>query len=252
MTKASRQGDAAASGAPGGEWIDLGGGLRGYYARPAGVGPFPCVVIYVEAFGLNAHFERLTERFAGAGFAALTPDLHDGATYAYTDLPGAIGHMKAMQDDAVLARTERTLDFLAARQEADGSAVAVTGFCMGGRLAFLANAALASRFRAASSFYGGGIAPVEAFFGRRPLLDRVGEMQAPIQLWYGTQDPFIRPEEHGRIAEALSRAGKPYTLTVFPGVTHGFFCEDRESYDAAAARRAWRATTEFFRDHLTP
>jgi carboxymethylenebutenolidase len=232
-------------------WVDLGGGLRGYYARPDGEGPFPSVLIYVEAFGLNAHFERLTERFAGAGFAAVTPDLHDGATYDYGDLRAAIEHMKGMDDDGVLARTERALDFLAGRAEADGSAVAVTGFCMGGRLAFLANAALPSRFRAAAAFYGGGIGPVEAFFGRRSLLDRVGEMQAPIQLWYGAEDQFIRPEEHGRIAEALSRAGRQYTMTVFPRVTHGFFCEDRASYDADAARRSWRATTEFFREYLS-
>jgi hypothetical protein len=56
-----------------GEWVELGGGSRGYYARPDGAGPFPSVVIYIEAYGLNAHFQRLTERFADAGFAAVTP-----------------------------------------------------------------------------------------------------------------------------------------------------------------------------------
>ncbi|HEY0096020.1 MAG TPA: dienelactone hydrolase family protein, partial [Archangium sp.] len=92
--------------------------------------------------------------------------------------------------------------------------------------------------------------PVEDAFGRKTLLDRVGEMQGPIQLWYGTEDQFIQPDEHGRIAEALSRAGKQYTLTVFSGVTHGFFCEDRGSYDKEAARRSWRITTAFFHEYL--
>ena len=113
-----------------------------------------------------------------------------------------------------------------------------------------ANAALPSRFKAAAAFYGGGIGPVEDAFGRKPLLDRVGDMQAPMHLWYGTEDQFIQPEEHGRIAEAMSRAGKQYTLTVFPGVTHGFFCEDRASYDKEAARRSWRITTAFFHEYL--
>lgn len=233
-----------------GEWVELGDGLRGYYARPDGAGPFPSVVIYIEAYGLNAHFKRLTERFADAGFAAVTPDLYDGAVYDYADLSNAIAHMKRLDDDTVLARTERALDFLAGREEADWTAVAVIGFCMGGRYAFLANAALSSRFKAAAAFYGGGIGPVEDAFGRKTLLDRVGDMQAPIQLWYGAEDQFILPDEHGRIAEALSRAGKQYTLTVFPRVTHGFFCEDRESYDKEAARRAWRTTTAFFHEYL--
>ncbi|WNG37238.1 dienelactone hydrolase family protein [Archangium violaceum] len=233
-----------------GEWVELGDGLRGYYARPEGAGQFPSVVIYIEAFGLNEHFKRLTERFADAGFATITPDLYDGAVYAYDDLPNALAHLKRMDDNTVLARTEKALDFLAAREEADWTSVAVIGFCMGGRYAFLANAALASRFKAAAAFYGGGIGPVEDAFGRKTLLDRVGDMQAPIQLWYGTEDPFIRPDEHGRIAEALSRAGKQYTLSVFPGATHGFFCEDRESYDKDAARKSWRATTAFFHEYL--
>jgi carboxymethylenebutenolidase len=233
-----------------GEWVELGDGLRGYYARPDGDGPFPCVVIYIEAYGLNAHFKRLTERFADAGFAAVTPDIYDGAVYEYAELPKAIEHLKRMNDDTVLAKTERTLDFLAGRLEADYSSVAVIGFCMGGRYAFLANAALPSRFKAAAAFYGGGIGPAEDVFGRKTLLDRVGDMQAPIQLWYGAEDQFIKPEEHGRIAEALSRAGKQYTLTVFPRVTHGFFCEDRASYDKEAARRSWRATTAFFHEYL--
>jgi carboxymethylenebutenolidase len=233
-----------------GEWVELGDGLRGYYARPDGAGPFPCVVIFIEAYGLNDHFKRLTERFADAGFAAVTPDIYDGAVYDYADLKNAIAHMKRMDDAIVMARTERALDFLAGREETDWTAVGAIGFCMGGRYAFLANAALPSRFKAASAFYGGGIAPAEDPFGRKTLLDRVGDMQAPIQLWYGAEDQFIRPEEHGRIAEAMSRAGRQYTLTVFPGVTHGFFCEDRESYDKDAARRSWRTTLAFFHEYL--
>ncbi|HEX8821475.1 MAG TPA: dienelactone hydrolase family protein, partial [Archangium sp.] len=144
-----------------GEWVELGDGLRGYYARPDGSGPFPSVVIYIEAFGLNAHFKRLTERFADAGFVAVTPDIYGGAVYEYADLPNAIGHLQRMDDDTVLAQTERTLDFLLGREEAAVDAVAVVGFCMGGRYAFLANAALPSRFKAAAAFYGGGIGPVE-------------------------------------------------------------------------------------------
>ena len=232
------------------EWMELGDGLRGYYSRPEGSGPYPSVVIYFEAYGLNAHFKRLTERFAEAGFATVTPDLYDGAVYGYDELPNALAHLKRLDDDTVMAKTARTLDFLAGQMEADYTSVGVIGFCMGGRYAFLANAALASRFKAAAAFYGGGIGPVEDPFGRKTLLDRVGEMEAPIQLWYGTEDKFIQPEEHGRIAEALSRAGKQYTLTVFPRVGHGFFCEDRASYDKEAARRSWRTTTAFFHEYL--
>jgi carboxymethylenebutenolidase len=233
------------------EWIELGDGLRGYYARPDGAGPFPCFVIFIEAYGLNDHFKRVTERFAEAGFVALTPDIYRGRVFDYTDLKGAIGHLKTLGDDVVMAQTAQAIDYLAQRPEADVSALGVTGFCMGGRFAFLANAAHASKLKAAVAFYGGGIGPVQdVIANRKLLLDRVPEMLAPIMLWYGGKDQLIRPDEHARIAEALGNAGKQYTMTVFPDATHGFFCEDRASYNADAADRSWRATLAFLREYL--
>jgi carboxymethylenebutenolidase len=233
-----------------GEWISLGDGSRAYHARPDGTGPFPSVVIFIEAFGLNDHFKRLTQRFAAAGFAAVTPDLYDGAVYSYDDMPAAIGHMQRLSNETALARTEQALAFLEGQPEARTDAVGAIGFCMGGYLTFLANLALPARFEAAASFYGSGIGAPMPLIGRQPLLERVGSMQAPLQLWYGGQDRFIRPDEHGRIAEALSTAGKDFTLTVFAEATHGFFCEDRSSYHEPSAERAWRSVLAFFRDHL--
>ena len=144
---------------PHGQWIDITGELRGYYARPDGDGPHPCVVVYIEAFGVNDHFIRLTERFADAGFATVTPDIYHGTICAYDDLENAIGTLKSMDDNNVMAETKATLSFLASQPEANENAVAVTGFCMGGRFTFLANAALSDRFRAAAAFYGGGDRP---------------------------------------------------------------------------------------------
>jgi carboxymethylenebutenolidase len=233
-----------------GEWISLGDGSRAYHASPDGAGPFPSVVIFIEAFGLNDHFKRLTERFAAEGFAAVTPDLYDGAVYSYDDMPAAIGHIQRLADETVVARTEQALAFLGSRPETRTDAVGAIGFCMGGYFTFLANLALPERFQAAASFYGGGIGSAQGLFGHPPLIDRVGTMRAPLQLWYGGQDRFIQPDEHGRIAEALGKAGKTFSMTVFAEATHGFFCEDRSSYHPASAERAWRGVLAFFRDHL--
>lgn len=233
-----------------GEWVELAAGLRGYYARPDGTGPFPAIVIYMEAFGLNAHIKRLTARLAAAGFAAIAPDTYAGAVYEYTDLPGAVGHMKRLADDAVVAQSQQALDFLRGRPEVRGDAVGALGFCMGGRHAFLVSAALGARFAAAAAFYGGGIASAEGFLGRPNVIDQAAGLQAPLLLFYGGQDQFIRPDEHGRIAASLSLAGKQYTLTVFPRATHGFFCEERSSYNQEAAERSWRATLAFFHEYL--
>ncbi len=62
------------------------------------------------------------------------------------------------------------------------------------------------------------------------------------------QRPF-RTVEHRRIAEAMTAANKRCTMTVFPVVGHGFFREDRESYNAAATQAAWNATLAFFAEN---
>jgi dienelactone hydrolase len=87
------------------------------------------------------------------------------------------------------------------------------------------------------------------FFHRTPSSDEL----AACLIKHGQFRHFLslRPDEHGRIAEALSQAGKQYTLTVFAGATHGFFCEDRSSYNKGASERSWRVTLAFFRDYLS-
>ena len=230
--------------------VDVGGELKAYYGQPEGAGPHPCVVVYIEAFGVNDHFKKLTQRLANEGFATITPDIYDNEIYSYDDLDGAISKLKSLDDDIVMNQTEQCLDWLAGRTEVDTSRAGVAGFCMGGRFTFLANAQLASRFKGAAAFYGGGIGPEEDFVGRKTLLDRVGEMQAPILLWYGSEDQSIQPEELGRIAEAMSEGKREFRMTCFPNVGHGFFCEDRASCDEYAAETSFKQTVEFFRTRL--
>lgn len=236
--------------ATGGDWLDLGDGLRGFYARPAAAGPWPAVVIFIEAFGVNDHFRRLAARFADAGYCALVPDIYHGDVFAYDDMENAIARLREMDDDTVMAETGRALDALAARDEVRSGPVAATGFCMGGRLAFLANAAHAGRIGATVGFYGGGIAPVADRAGRKPLLDRIPEMRAPILLCYGAKDGGILPDEHARIAEALTAANKSYGLRVFADAGHGYFCEDRPVYHPGAAAESWELMLDFFLRHL--
>ena len=101
------------------EWVDVGSGLKAYYGKPAGAGPHPCLVVYIEAFGVNEHFKKLTQRLADEGFATITPDIYGGDTYSYEDLGNAIGKLKTMNDDVVMKQTEQCLDWLSHQSEAD-------------------------------------------------------------------------------------------------------------------------------------
>lgn len=230
---------------PQGRSVMLTDSLKGYYVAPTGKGPFPAVLVLMEAFGLNTHIQDVCDRLAKAGYAALAPDFYDGAIFAYTDVSAAIAKLKTIDDDKAMAQFGSGLDFLAGRAEVAKGQVGTIGFCMGGRLAFLAAIAHPERIKAAVCFYGGGIAANPDMLGRKALLDRVGAIKDPILLLYGADDGLIAADEHERIALALSSQKKRYTLSVFPKAGHGFFCNERESYAPAAAQEAWENSLSF-------
>lgn len=234
-----------------GETLTIAKNLQGYYARPRSKSSVPAVIVLMEAFGLNPNIKSVCDRLAQVGYAALAPDFYHGDVYQYTDLQNAIAKLKTMNDQTVMAEVGQGLDFLAGRKEVVARKIGVMGFCMGGRFTFLANAAHADKFKGAVAFYGGGIADPKDPFGRKPLLDRVGAMQAPIMLVYGTEDKSIAAEEHERIALALSQAKKRYILNVFPNAGHGFLSDRRDSYAPAPAQEAWQMTINFFQRYLT-
>lgn len=104
-------------------------------------------------------------------------------------------------------------------------------------MAFLANSVLS--LHAAVSFYGGGIAP--------GLLDRAAKLQAPQLLIWGGLDKHITPDLRKSVVDALAQQKKVYVNVEFSNADHGFFCDERESYNPVAARQAWALTLEFLR-----
>lgn len=235
-----------------GKTIQIAKGLPGYYVTPTGTGKFPAVIVLMEAFGLNNWCKSICNRLAQSGFAAIAPDFYRGTTYEYTDVAGAIGKLKSLNDDAIMSDVGKSLDFLAGKSEINANGIGVIGFCMGGRYAFLTNAVYPS-IKAAVSFYGGGIdATAGNPLGQKSILDRTPTMQSPIMLVYGSEDQLIAADEHGRVAAALSKAKKRYILNLFPKAGHGFMSDRRENYAPEAAAEAWMMTTGFFSQNLKP
>lgn len=218
------------------------GRLGCHLAAPGGPGPFPAVVVAMEAFGLNRHIETVAERIAGEGYVALAPDFYyrePDRVAGYSDLPKAIALMRKLDDARILGDLRAVLDFLRARPEVRADRIGITGFCMGGRIAFLAACHLP--IQAAAPFYGGGIGG---------LLDRAAGITCPMVLFFAEQDGFIPLAEVERIRARLAEVGAPAEVVVYPGADHGFFCEERPSYQDVAASDSWRRLRELFAAHL--
>ncbi len=233
-----------------GRLVKLDNDLVGYYVAPKTTKPVPAILVMMEAFGLNDSIKSVCDRLAQNGYAALAPDFYHGSVFPYKDMKGAIAKLKSLKDEVVMAEFGKGLEFLNKQKVVSRKGVGVTGFCMGGRLTFLANATYPQQVKAAVSFYGGGIAAKDDLAGRQSLLVQAQKMQAPLMLMYGSEDSYIMAEEHERIALAFSQAKKRYAINVFPGAGHGFMSDRRDSYNPAAATEAWEMTMAFFDRHL--
>jgi carboxymethylenebutenolidase len=220
--------------------------MRAYVARPAGQARAG-LIVFQEAFGVNAHIRDLTERFAGQGYLAVSPELFHrtapGFETGYTDFSVVVPHMKALTDDGLTADARASFEWL--QKEAKGLAIAATGYCMGGRTACLA--AITNPLACAISYYGGGIAPGGMF---PALTDRLKDLKSPMLYFWGGKDGHIGADAVAAVENGMRSAGKPYVNVVFSEADHGFFCDARASYNPAAAAQAWPLTLAFLETHV--
>jgi carboxymethylenebutenolidase len=216
--------------------------MAAYVARPQKVGPHPGLLLFQEAFGVNHHIRSVSDRFAAEGYVVIAPELYHrtappGFEGSYSDFPAVMPHARAVTTETAEADIQSAYDWLRSNDKVTASEISSVGFCMGGRVSFIANSFV--RLRAAVSFYGGGIAP--------GLLDRAAKLEAPSLLIWGGLDKHITAEHRRAVAEALSAEKKIYVNAEFSRADHGFFCDERSAYELHSARQAWALTLEFLR-----
>ena len=215
--------------------------MSAYVAAPAQGAKAPGLLVFQEAFGVNAHIRDVAERFARQGYVSIAPELfhRTGAGFEgdYANFPACMPHMQALTPDGMIADARAAYDWLQKSPRVLPNATACVGYCMGGRASFLANSGLP--LKAAISYYGGGIVPA--------LLPRAADQHGPILFFWGALDTHI-PKEHVRaIVDAMQEAKKTYVNVEFSDANHAFFCDARPAYKETAAKQAWALTLEFLK-----
>jgi len=215
--------------------------MHAYVARPSGAAANSGIIVVQEAFGVNTHIRDVADRCAQLGMVAVAPELFhrtaDGFEGSYGDFDAIRPHMAALTVPGIIADMRAAYQWLREEAGLAPERIAVIGFCMGGRVAYLANAELP--FGAAISFYGGGIAPEH--------LERARTQHGPLLMFWGGKDAHIPAEQYRAVADALTAADALHEQVVFSQADHGFFCDQRASYDPGSARQAWALVLEFLR-----
>ncbi|HEU5047258.1 MAG TPA: dienelactone hydrolase family protein [Rickettsiales bacterium] len=225
--------------------VSDGGQMRMFVVRTgAPVDKAPAVIIFHEAFGVNAHIQETAKRVAALGYTAVAPELFHRTAHGfigdYDNLGKSKPHMDAITHTDLENDIRAAYHWLDADKRIDSKRIAVTGYCFGGKVAFIANSILP--LCAAISYYGSSIPSV--------LSDYADSQRAPLLLFWAGQDKHINTSLQHSIAEVLRKKNKTFRNVEFSNAGHGFFCPERKTYDADAAGEAWAMQAVFMHNHL--
>jgi carboxymethylenebutenolidase len=154
----------------------------------------------------------------------------------------------ALRADEMVGDAGDAVAWLRARPDVRGDRIGAMGFCIGGHMTYLA--ACEHDLRAAASFYGGGIAAPQGPGGQASTIGRSAKLRGRLLCLFGEKDAYIPMEQVEAIRAALSKAGKRFEIVVYPGADHGFFCDQRSTYQEQAATQAWERVKRLFREEL--
>jgi carboxymethylenebutenolidase len=224
--------------------VDQANDMNAYVVSPDNKNSYPAIIVFQEAFGVNDHIKNVAEKISAEGYIVIAPELFHrtappGTTISYTNFDAVRPHISALTIEGLTADIKATYNWLQQDQQVIKNKIGAVGFCLGGRVSFLANATLP--LSAAVSYYGGSI---------QTMTDKAKDLHAPQLFFWGGLDKHILPEHRDTITKALDDAGKEYINTVISYADHGFNCDARTSYNPKAAKEAWAMTLAFFKNDL--
>ncbi|MBW4505235.1 MAG: dienelactone hydrolase family protein [Scytonematopsis contorta HA4267-MV1] len=227
--------------------------IDAYLATPSIEGKFAAVIVVQEIFGVNSHIRDVTERIAKLGYVAIAPAMFHRVApgfdvgYSPEDIQLGVQYMQQTKAGEILSDIEATIAYLKTLPNVKADTIGTIGFCFGGHVAYMA--ATLPDIKATASFYGGGIA-TSSFGGDSPTINRTSEIKGTVYTFFGTRDSSIPQEQNQHIEAELKKHSIDHRVFRYDA-EHGFFCDQRSSYNAQAASDAWEHVIELFQSKLS-
>lgn len=219
--------------------------MRSYVSGPHGAGPFPGLIVIQHAPGVDGFIQTMCDRFAVEGFVALAPELYHREDRNSQDDP--LVKMGRLRDANVVRDVSAAYEHLKGLPEVDAARTGITGFCMGGRVAYLMSTHLRG-LKAIVDFYGGNMF-IAWGEGESPFA-RTSHIEAPLLGLFGEEDTNPSPDDVAKIDAELSRLGKVHEFHSYPNAGHAFMNWEAPRYRKHAADDAWPKCLAWFKRHL--
>ncbi|MCG2576002.1 dienelactone hydrolase family protein [Dechloromonas sp. XY25] len=226
------------------------GDMVTYRAVPAGATKPSVVLVVSEIFGAHEYIRDVCRRLAKLGYCAIAPELfaRQGDPRQIASIPEIQAKITSKTPDAqVLADLDACVAW-AAGKGADTSRLAITGFCWGGRIAWL-YAAHNPGVKAGVAWYGRLVGAASEITPRQPI-ELAGQLKAPVLGLYGGLDAGIPLETIDAMEKALkqgSAAAQASEIHVYDNAPHAFHADYRPSYRKEEAEDGWKKMLAWFR-----
>jgi len=217
-----------------------------YVSVPSGAGPLPAVVVIQHQTGVDEFIQGIAQRLAEAGYVAAAPDLYHRDGPESHDDPRT--RSQRLGDRRVINDVDATVKFLQNHSAVDSKRIGIIGFCMGGRVVYLA-AATNPEFKAAVTFYPGNTGRPWGRDIPSPF-ERTVDMHCPIQGHFGEDDKNPSPEDREKLAAELTKHDKAHEFYAYAGAGHAFMDNTRDSFRPSAEAQAWPRTLAFLSRYL--
>jgi len=213
-----------------------------YVARPAGT-PRGAIIVSQEMFGINPGIRKKADDWAAKGYLAVVPDAfwrQAAGVELDADIPEqfqeALGYFMKHDFDLGIRDIEATIHWI--RREAGVARVGIVGFCLGGKIAYMA--AARTDVDASVAYYGVGI---------DQMLGESHAIANPLLLHVPTADGFVPAEAQKAMHDGLG-SNSHVTIYDYEGLDHGFAAEQGKRRNEAGAQLADKRTDDFFAAHV--
>ncbi len=231
------------------------GTMDTFICHPEEGGPFPAVIMYMDAPGIREELRDMARRIGTVGYFVVLPNLYyrSGREGDYgfdlsrirsddREAKKMFEVMRTLTNAGVVADTRPILDLVRGDDQAAAGPLGCVGYCMSGQFVISVAAAYSDAFAAIASYYGVGII-TEA--EDSPHL-AVGKITGEVYLAFASDDPHVPQSVPDALPEIMSAAGIEHRIEIYPDSEHGFAFPQRPAYNKAAAERHWERMFALF------
>ena len=226
-----------------------------FVCHPDEGGPYPAVIIYMDAPGIREELRDMARRIGTVGYYVVLPNLYYRSgregDYGFDlsrirsddgEREKMFAVMRTLTNQRIIDDSRPMLEFIRNADAASAGPVGCVGYCMSGQFVMSVGAAYADDFAAIASYYGVGIITDAE---DSPHL-AVGKIKGELYLGFASDDPHVPQSIVDALPEVLSAAGVEHRIEIYPDTEHGFAFPERPVYVKAAGERHWERMFALF------